>query len=36
MKGGTVDAGIHLDGLIKKPTVEVDGKIIMEEGKFLI
>jgi leucyl aminopeptidase (aminopeptidase T) len=34
--GGKVDAGIHLDGLINKPTVEVDGKVIMKEGKFLI
>ena len=34
--GGKVDAGIHLDGLINNPTVEVDGKIIMKEGKFLI
>jgi leucyl aminopeptidase (aminopeptidase T) len=36
MMGGKVDAGTHLDGLIKKPTVEVDGKRIMKEGKFLI
>ena len=36
MHGGKVNAGIHLDGLIKEPTVEVDGKIIMKEGKILI
>lgn len=34
--GGKVEAGIHLDGLINKPTVEIDGKIIMKDGKFLI
>jgi leucyl aminopeptidase (aminopeptidase T) len=34
--GGTVNAGLHLDGVIMKPTVFVDNKKIMENGKFLI
>lgn len=33
---GTNDVKIHLDGVIKKPNIVVDGKTIMEEGKFLI
>jgi leucyl aminopeptidase (aminopeptidase T) len=32
--GGTCDVGIHLDGVILEPTVLVDGKMIMEKGKF--
>ncbi len=34
--GGTVVAGIHLDGIIMKPTLIVDGKKIIENGKWLI
>lgn len=34
--GGTIDVPIHLDGIIKNPTVELDGKKIMEKGKLLI
>jgi len=34
--GGRVKAGIHLDGLIKGPTLIVDGKEIIKDGKWLI
>ena len=34
--GGTCDVGIHLDGVILEPTVLVDGKLIIEEGKLMI
>ncbi len=34
--GGTVRAPIHLDGIVKSPTVIVDGKPLMREGKLLI
>ncbi len=34
--GGTVDVPIHLDGIIKDPTVELDGKMIMDKGKLLV
>ncbi len=33
--GGKVNAPIHLDGVVKKPTVYFDGKTIMKNGKLL-
>jgi leucyl aminopeptidase (aminopeptidase T) len=32
--GGMVKAGIHVDGIIKHPTIKLDGKIVMREGKL--
>jgi leucyl aminopeptidase (aminopeptidase T) len=32
--GGDNDVKLHLDGVITKPTVYVDGKVLMEKGKF--
>lgn len=34
--GGKNNVPIHLDGVIKEPTLIVDGKIIMKDGKYLI
>ena len=34
--GGRIGVASHLDGLILKPTVWVDGNKIMEEGKLLV
>lgn len=34
--GGNVNIPIHLDGVVKKPNVWFDGKLIMKTGKFLI
>ncbi len=34
--GGKVNVPIHVDGVIKKPTVYFDGKIIMKDGKLII
>lgn len=34
--GGLVDVPIHLDGVVKKPTVFFDEKMIMKNGKLLI
>jgi leucyl aminopeptidase (aminopeptidase T) len=34
--GGRTDAGIHLDGVLRGPTVKFDGHIIMRHGKLLI
>jgi leucyl aminopeptidase (aminopeptidase T) len=34
--GGTVDVPVHLDGIVKNPTVELDGKKIMDRGKLLV
>jgi len=33
--GGNVDVPLHLDGLIMKPTVELDGKLLMKEGDLV-
>ena len=32
--GGTFNVPIHLDGIIKKPTVYLDGKLLMDKGKL--
>ena len=32
--GGRTKAGVHMDGIIKDPTLEVDGKVVLEEGKL--
>jgi leucyl aminopeptidase (aminopeptidase T) len=32
--GGTVSAGVHLDAVVLNPTVYVDVKLIMDEGKL--
>ena len=34
--GGVVDVPFHMDGIIKKPTVAIDGKVIIKDGKHLI
>ncbi|VAX26448.1 hypothetical protein MNBD_IGNAVI01-62, partial [hydrothermal vent metagenome] len=34
--GGNVSVPIHLDGVIKKPTVYFDGKVVMLKGKLLM
>jgi len=34
--GGNNDVPIHLDGIIKNPTIYIDGKKIMEKGKLLL
>ena len=34
--GGRVNVPIHLDGVMKKPTVFLDNKILMKTGKLLI
>ncbi len=34
--GGTVQAGVHLDGVIRKPTVYVDGQLLLKDGQPVI
>ncbi|MCS7052742.1 MAG: aminopeptidase [Ignavibacterium sp.] len=34
--GGNVNVPIHLDGVVKKPTVWLDDKMIMKNGKLLV
>jgi leucyl aminopeptidase (aminopeptidase T) len=33
---GTNDVPIHLDGVLKNPTIDVDGFILMRDGVFLV
>jgi leucyl aminopeptidase (aminopeptidase T) len=33
--GGTVQAKIHLDGLISQPTIYLDDQMILRDGKFV-
>ncbi len=34
--GGSINVPIHLDGVVKKPTVWMDDKLIMKDGKLLV
>ena len=34
--GGKVKAGVHVDGIFTKPTVRLDGKILMENGRLMV
>ena len=34
--GGNVNVPLHLDGVIKQPTVYMDDKLLMKDGKLLI
>jgi len=34
--GGSVNVPIHLDGVVKKPSVWMDNKMLMKEGKLLV
>ena len=34
--GGTVSVPSHLDGLLLHPTLEIDGQMVMKDGKLLI
>ncbi|ULL14567.1 aminopeptidase [Paenibacillus sp. H1-7] len=33
--GGTIAAGVHIDGVVTKPNVYIDDKLIMESGRFV-
>ena len=34
--GGKVNVQLHIDGIIKKPTIFVDNKKILDDGRLLI
>lgn len=34
--GGKVRAGVHIDGIILRPTIKLDGKIIMKQGRLMV
>jgi leucyl aminopeptidase (aminopeptidase T) len=36
LPGGKVKSEVHIDGVILKPIVEVDGKIVVKNGKLNI
>lgn len=33
--GGENEASVHIDGLIKLPTIELDGRVVMREGRLV-
>jgi len=34
--GGAIKSNIHLDGMLLNPTVEIDGKRVIDEGRLLL
>lgn len=34
--GGQNEASVHIDGVIRDPTVELDGRVIMRDGRLLV
>lgn len=34
--GGTVTSELHLDGLLLRPTVELDGRTVVDDGRLLV
>ena len=34
--GGTVAAGIHVDGIITRPELSLDGRVLVRDGKVLV
>lgn len=34
--GGTVQAGVHMDGVIRKPTLYVDDQLVMKDGRPVV
>jgi aminopeptidase len=34
--GGTCDVPLHLDGLIRRPTLTLDGRVILQQGQLMI
>ena len=34
--GGNVNVPIHIDAIVKNPTVSFDDEVIMDKGKLLV
>ena len=34
--GGVNVAGVHIDGLLLRPTVDLDGLLVLDDGRLLI
>ena len=34
--GGVIRVASHLDGVVKEPSLEIDGETIIREGKLIV
>ena len=34
--GGALHSAIHIDGVIRKPTIALDGNVIVRDGEVLV
>ncbi|MCB0315156.1 MAG: aminopeptidase, partial [Calditrichaeota bacterium] len=34
--GGTCNIGFHVDGILLKPTLTIDGEVILKDGRMMI
>lgn len=34
--GGTVDVPIHLDGVLRRPTLTIDGQVVVDAGRLVV
>jgi leucyl aminopeptidase (aminopeptidase T) len=34
--GGTVKAKVHMDGLMRRPTIRFDGRTVVDAGRILL
>jgi leucyl aminopeptidase (aminopeptidase T) len=32
--GGSIDVPLHLDGVLIRPTIEIDGRIVLNKGEI--
>ena len=33
---GTIESKLHIDGVVMKPTITIDGEIVVENGKLFL
>jgi hypothetical protein len=31
-----IDAGVHIDGVVLRPTLELDGACVLDDGRLLV
>ena len=34
--GGVNVAGVHIDGILRRPTLELDGERVLHDGRLLV
>ncbi len=34
--GGKIEANIHVDGIVRRPTVEIDGRVVLDRGRLRV